>query len=340
MRSSKKTRPQARYVGPAPEGSFFGACRPIASPSSACALQVHPQRVIPHIPAWAFVTTRRLVADTYNLLADLPAEISAVVGIARSGLLPAGIIAMERHRPLFAATLEGHVHPVGYGGRMIGQRASLAQTRLVLLVDDTASTGTALDLVRPWVQTAFPGAAIITAAIYCTPQSLSRVDWPGVVYPRPHYLEWNLVNSGVIHEAGLDFDGILCEDCPPKADDDGDAYCRFLETARPKYIPRREPIAAIVTARLEKYRQPTLRWLERWGIECRQLVMGPWKTMAARQKPGAIARWKAGQFARLPLELFVESDPGQAAEICRLAKKPVLCPAAERVFKPLPQSPS
>jgi adenine/guanine phosphoribosyltransferase-like PRPP-binding protein len=331
--TAMKTRPQARYVGPAPEGPFFGACGPIVARMAPAAIPA--QRRVPHIPASAFITTERLVADTYRLLADLPAEISAVVGIARSGLLPAGIIAVERHRPLFAATREGHVHPVGYGGRMIGHRAS-SNNRLVLLVDDTGSTGLTLDLVRPWVQAAFPGATVMTAAIYCAPQSLSRIDWPAVVYPQPHYLEWNFVNSGVIHEAALDFDGILCEDCPPEADDDGDAYRQFLETARPKYIPRREPLAAIVTARLEKYRAPTLRWLDRWGVQCRQLVMGPWKTIAARRQAGPLGKWKAREFTKLGLDLFVESDPVQAAEICRFAAKPVLCPAAQRLFQPQP----
>jgi hypothetical protein len=49
--------------------------------------------------------------------------------------------------------------------------------------------------------------------------------------------------------------------------------------------------------------------------------------------PLPIARYKAEHFAASGLAYFVESDPVQAAEIARLTKRPVICPAAGEVFQ-------
>ena len=40
----------------------------------------------------------------------------------------------------------------------------------------------------------------------------------------------------------------MCEDCPVEIDDDGPNYRHWLATVAPKYLPRREPLEAIVTA--------------------------------------------------------------------------------------------
>ncbi len=61
----------------------------------------------------------------------------------------------------------------------------------------------------------------------------------------------------------LDFDGILCQDCQPWQDDDGDNYVQWMKTATPLYVPRRTEVPLIVTARLNKYRAITQAWLDR-----------------------------------------------------------------------------
>jgi uncharacterized HAD superfamily protein len=97
-------------------------------------------------------------------------------------------------------------------------------------------------------------------------------------------------------------------------------------------LPRWQPVKAIITARLEKYRTVTEQWLAKHRIACKRLVMGPWQNLRERYKPGTIARWKAQEFSKAPCSLFIESDPRQAEEIARLSKRPVLCPAAGKVF--------
>lgn len=279
--------------------------------------------------SYTFVTTARLTQDAARLAALLPPSINGVVGVARSGLIPAGVLAMIRHVPLFAANRQGYVVPCGCGWRLGAARPG----KTILLVDDTVCGGTTLREVRPWVRAAFPGAEILTAAIYCPEHRRDLVDFVAEPIDAPHYLEWNYFNSSMIHKAALDCDGILCDDCPAQADDDGPRYLEFIRNVRPKYLPRREPVSAIVTARLEKYRLQTVDWLSHWGVRSNRLIMYP-GTMRERNQPGEIVRWKAQQYRDLPLAMFVESDPRQAPEIARLAGKPCMCPAAERIFVP------
>lgn len=277
-----------------------------------------------------WITTRDLIAATYRLMARLPSDVDVIVAMARSGLMPGSLMASHLHLPLYAAS-EERITPVGGGWR--STTFSAERRRHVILLDDTCCTGRSMGAVLPWVRVAFPGAVVETAVIYATPETASTLNYHVEVLPNPHYLEWNFFNSGFITTSAFDVDGILCEDIPPEADDDGERYTQAIRDALPLYIPRRQPLALIVTARLAKHRGPTVEWLERHGIAAARLHMGPWDTPAARAAPGAIVRWKAQQYEESSLLLFVESDPRQAEPIARISGKPVLCPAAGKVFE-------
>jgi hypoxanthine phosphoribosyltransferase len=283
------------------------------------------------VAPYSFITTRRLAADAALLASALPPELDAVVGIARSGIVPAAVVATLRQLPLFSASRDGRIVYLG-GGARLGLGLGLGRIgRGVALIDDTAVSGGTFADVRPFVQGMFPAAKIFTAAVYATAAATAQLDGVAARYESPHYLEWNFWNSCWTHKAAVDFDGILCEDCPPGDDDDGPRYARFLAETRPKAWPRLTPISAIVTARLEKYRAATKAWLDRWGIRCPRLIMGPWATLQARRGDN-VAQWKGEAYQKLSVAMFVESDARQAPEIARAAGKPVLCPAAERVF--------
>lgn len=277
---------------------------------------------------YEFITTGRLAIDSASLIGQLPSGIDTVVGVARSGLVPAALIADYLHAPLYVASRE-HVAPAGAGFRLMGSPLD-GKHGHVLLVDDSACSGRQSREVRVWVQAAFPRARLYTAAIYATPAAIPDFDFVAVELDSPHYLEWNYFNCPLIDKAALDFDGILCPDVPAEDDDDGFRYFQCLLNMPPRYLPRRSAVSAIVTARLEKYRPISEAWLKKWGVRWERLIMGPWKTQAERV--GQIAKWKAGVYASLPNSMFVESNRGQAIAICELTGKPVLCPAAGRVM--------
>ena len=152
-------------------------------------------------------------------------------------------------------------------------------------------------------------------------------------------MEWNLFNSQMTIDLAFDMDGVLCEDCPPGDDDDGERYGQWMDSVRPLWVkPKRRPIACIITARLEKYRDRTEAWLSRHGIRFKKLVMGPWDS--ARERAGKVSAWKADQLTLWsnryrrdgngPL-MYVESDPSLAREINKRSSIPVLCIADNKV---------
>lgn len=276
-----------------------------------------------------WITEVELVKGARQLAVMLPPDIDALVGISRSGMIVAPLLASSLHVPLYCASEDKGVFCCGGGWR--ATRLDPTPPKRVLLVDDTSCTGRSMEKLLPWVRVAFIGAAVETAVVYATPETAADLTYMAKELPQPHYLEWNFFNSGFINSSAFDMDGILCEDVPLESDDDGEAYAECLRTIRPKYMPRRQPIPAILTGRLEKYRKLTTDWLIAHGIAAVRLIMWPW-TFQDRARPGALVRWKAEQYGRMALPLLIESDPRQAEPIAAIAGKSVLCPEAGKVF--------
>jgi hypoxanthine phosphoribosyltransferase len=292
-----------------------------------------------------WVSTTRLVEDTARLCSRLPGDIDAVLGIARSGLLPATQIAVMLHRPLYSVgtfeTDPAQIQHCGGGWRMLGTlpHASLAAPKKLLIADDTARHGIAMERVVRLAARKWPDAQILTAVIYAHPQTLHLLDYVACSYDGPHYLEWNLFNTSHMDPAvggGLvsDLDGILCPDIASKDDDDGPRYLAAVRNALPIQRPNRRPIPVIVTARLEKYRTETEVWLRRAGIRWQRLIMGPWKTLQQRNQgwPENVVRVKSEAYLASGFNLFVESEPFLARRICERTRRPVLCPQHGRVL--------
>lgn len=214
----------------------------------------------------------------------------------------------------------------------------------VVVVDDTVLTGNSLKQVMPIVQKSYPD--VVTAAVYANPNAKKRPDIYARELPWPHVLEWNLFNSILTPNLCVDMDGILCRDCLPGEDDDGEKYAGFLRDASLLYPIRRTPIPMIVTARLGKYRRETEAWLAKHGIQCDELVMGPWSSLSERHRAD-LAGYKAEHFTRflkrkrrLRPAMFVESDPRLAPRIAELSGGIVVCPAAGRCYGPSGQKES
>jgi hypoxanthine phosphoribosyltransferase len=277
------------------------------------------------VDEWAFVTTRTLLDDARRLLPSL-IGVDLIVGVARSGLLPAGVLAYDLHRPLWSVSPSAGLLDVGHGVRLDGQAR---EVRRIAVVDDTTARGVAMREASGIVRERFPDAELVRAVVYAHPHGMGEVDIAVREYPGLHYLEWNWCNAGHGVKCGFDFDGIICHDL-----EDGPDYVRRITEAPPLYLPRRHPIPLIVTARPESVRAETLDWLDRHGLTCERLVMRDWDWNGSEWDGARVARFKADHFGRSGLPMFAESDPGQAATIAEITGKVVLCPAAGRVFAP------
>jgi hypothetical protein len=250
-------------------------------------------------------------------------QFDVVVGIPRSGMLPASIIATHLQLPL--STPEAYAAGIVHGRS--GSRVSVGSR--ILLVDDSCNKGRAFKRASAVLPKA---AKIVRLAVFgpyqVDPASVCDLWFETV--PGPRAFAWNMNKHIRLPRWGFDFDGVLCRDNTKAENDDGPRYARFLSEAEPLFLPQR-PIGPIVTGRLEKYRGETTDWLRRHGIQFESLTMMQFATKAERMAHGGRGQWKAEQAMRLGVEFFIESCPKQAAIIAREAGIGVFCTSTQAV---------
>lgn len=257
------------------------------------------------------------------------AAFDVVVGVPRSGMIPAAMIATHLNMPL--------ADVVGYGQGIVHGRSgkALPPGRRVLLVDDSCNKGRAMARA---VEMLPKGTRITRLAVYGPYQvdPASVLDISLAECPGPRVFAWNMAKHRRLPRWGFDFDGVLCRDIEKAENDDGPRYAEFLDTVEPLFVPRR-PIGHIITGRAEKYRAATEAWLARYGVEFEALHMTPWHTKAERMDAmrfaGGRGAWKAAKVRELGVEMFIESCPKQAGIIAREAGVPVWCTATQEVAR-------
>ena len=311
-------------------------CLVCQSRNSPCPeLRVPPERIVfteRSTPWLKYITTENLMRDTRRLLAKLPDNISGVVGLARSGMLPACVIAAMLHLPLFDLSRQYGVRALGCGTRLSTRSGGSYESGPLLVVDDSVNTGEQMYKARRIMAEAFPNQSVLYAAIYPRPETAKCVDLFAHGAPSPHLFEWNLFNCNLTQNIAFDLDGVICEDWRGNEEDEA-SYLQFIRQAQLLRPPRRSAAPLIVTARLEKYRDLTQAWLERHGVWVRRLVMGPWKSLAERRRKYDAGAFKGEEYAQSDCWLFVESDPRQAEAIFQHSGKPVLCITTGRIYQ-------
>lgn len=256
-----------------------------------------------------FINYEQFNKDIFELIQKLP-KIGGVVGVPRSGMIPATIISTELHIPLGIAGNNNL-----YGGNRLNFNKNIKNP--ILIIDDTLDTGKSLSNIKDKIK--FKN--VIYAAVYVSPGSENLIDYYSTILEKPRIFEWNLFNNYYIKNSIFDMDGVICFD-PTTFDDDGELYKDSLINAKPLHIPN-YPIYAIVTGRLEKWRDVTETWLKKYNIKYQHLIMSQYETAEERRKHN-IAEYKAEQYIKLNGNLFVESNDNQAKIIAEITKFPVI----------------
>ena len=267
-------------------------------------------------------------------LPRVPRDIDLVVGIPRSGLLAANMLALHLNLPL--TDMRGLIQRrLLQSGRRMGDTRSdfFDRVKKVLVVDDSVNSGSAMRRARSELDAAGLDYDLVYSACYVTEASQDLVDLWFEIVPTPRVFEWNVMHQQLLADCCVDIDGVLCRDPRPDENDDGPRYREFLLNVEPLFLPTVR-IGALVTARLEKYRSETEEWLGRHGIEFDELVMLDLPDAASRRAAGCHASHKAAAYRRRDSLLFVESDAGQAGEIARTTGRPVLCIGTRRMYYP------
>lgn len=281
----------------------------------------------------------RSVADlTNDLLMNaykLPSDLDMIVGIPRSGLLAANILALQLNLPLLDldAFLEGRIPRVGRTVRSTMKWDGGTTATKVLIVDDSILTGKSLVAVRDEVAARRPDAEVIYCAVYGSKPHHPEVDLCLATVNHPRVFQWNLMRHNVLDDACFDIDGVLCHDPTKDQNDDGPLYTEFLTSARPLLLPGVR-IRHLVTSRLERYRTETEAWLRAHNIDYERLWMLDLPSAEERRRKGAHASHKASIYKETGASLFVESEDAQAQEIASLSQRPVLSIEGQRIVWP------
>ncbi|MEZ9627136.1 phosphoribosyltransferase family protein [Aliivibrio fischeri] len=248
-----------------------------------------------------------------------------VVGLPRSGLTPANMIALYMNVACtdFDSFINDRKLKKGKTRKSKTDIEYPHDAKNILLVDDSIRSGSSLQSDLLLIPESLR-SKVTTCAIYSSSPKRDDVDMFLEVVPMPRVFEWNLFHHVITTEACFDIDGVLCVDPTKEQNDDGEKYIDFILNAEPLFIPTNK-VYALVTSRLEKYRKETEIWLNKHNIEYEYLIMLDLPNKEERQKLGAHGSHKAKYYKSTNARLFIESEYKQSVEILNITNKPVFC---------------
>lgn len=261
----------------------------------------------------------------------LPRKYELVVGIPRSGMIPASMLSLYLHTQLASLDefCEGKAMESGSTRKGTTLGLPFSQIKHVLVVDDSIWSGQSIRnakrLINQSVARQHSGMSIDYCAVYSKSGNDPDIDFSFETVPTPRRFQWNFLHQArYCRDSLFDIDGVVCRDPTAQENDDGPRYLNFITTVKPK-ISISFPVGGFVSSRLEKYRHETEAWLHRNGFVYNRLFMLNLPSKEARIKQRAHAPFKAAIYKNRPETLFVESDVNQAEAIARLTGKDVLC---------------
>jgi len=247
-----------------------------------------------------------------------------VVGVPRSGMLPASILALKLNLPLMSISEYIDNSAITHGRtRKPSSKIVKAHDALkVLIVDDSISSGDSIREVKVKIPEHLLGKCRFMA-IYGVGKN-TDIDIVLETVALPRIFEWNAMYHGIVKDACFDIDGVLCEDPAEWQNDDGEKYLEFIENAKPLYLPL-TTIDTLVTNRLEKYRRETEAWLKKYNIKYHRLEMLQVESKEERLDQVDYFKHKSDVYKKSSAKIFYESSLQQAQEIYKRTKKPVYC---------------
>lgn len=256
-----------------------------------------------------FISYAELAQDV-RIWAESLGCYEVVLGVPRSGLIPATMLAMAWNCKL--STPDLYKENKFLNG---GQRDRGVFDGRVLLVEDSWLTGNSLKTAHKLVPKADIGVVYANEEL--------KIPYARVI-DMPRVFEWNVFHHFWLQESCVDIDGVLCVDPTKEENDDGPKYVHFLRTAKPKWIPTVK-VGHLVTSRLEKYRSLTETWLAAHNVNYENLYMLDCKDARERRRQNLHARHKATIAHKIKPKMFIESSYRQAGEIFQMCGIPTLC---------------
>ena len=289
-----------------------------------------------------FVTLADLAATIRRNVHKIPHDVDFVIGVPRSGVIAASIIAEFLNAPLIDVdSFAAGAIPTG-GRRSRFHRRPATERPRVLVVDDTIFHGRSLRAAKEKLapfDRAF-GYEFVYMAVFlegpCDAVDIWLADLRQYTEGFTSFVlyEWNIFHHipGFMSVCLYDIDGVLCLDPPDERS--GQPYLDYLPNAVPLFTPTVK-VGELVTYRLEKYRDLTEWWLRSQGVAYGGRTMCPAKSYDERAGMGiSPAAFKADIYRLRPwAKLFVESDDRQAREIHDITQRPVYSVETNQMYE-------
>ena len=261
-----------------------------------------------------------------NNINRIPKDVDLVIGIPRSGMLPASLIGLYMNLPIadLQTFLASKIYKTGITRKQKHWIGSASEANHVLIVDDSISTGEAIKNAKSAIEKLSLSCRITYCVVYAVPTVTSLVDLYFEICNHPRIFEWNFMHAWTLEYACVDIDGVLCEDPGISELISKKKYENFIVNASPKFIPTKK-VGYIVSSRKEQYRKVTEDWLAKYKIEYDQLIM------LSEDKSNRVmgnleyGEYKASIYSKTNCFLFIESNYEQAVKICELSGRQVFC---------------
>lgn len=287
-----------------------------------------------------YITLNDLSNTIRTNIYKIPRDIDFIIGVPRSGMIPASIIASFLNIPLIDInSFISRLEPWG-GERLKYFNYNHQKTNKVLVIDDTVFGGNAMNNTRKRLNS-HTDMSFIYMCVYLEGVGENAVD----IYledvrqytdanNRIVLYEWNIFQHHTSHMQQMlfDIDGVLCVDPPDERKEE--EYLKYIANATPLFIPRTK-LGGIVTYRLSKNREITEKWLAEQGIQYNELLMFKANSWQERHDSSISSEmFKATIYVDHPnAKLFVESSDYQAQRIAKMSGKPVFCVETNKIYQ-------
>jgi adenine/guanine phosphoribosyltransferase-like PRPP-binding protein len=261
-----------------------------------------------------FVSVDQASIWTLDWVKTFPVSFDLIVGVPRSGMFIASLIALKLGKGL--TTPELLQRGQYWHSSVVNDRLPLDKDTHVLLVDDAVYSGNSMATAVKAIRSTNKDIRISKASLIIDKASKDKVDYYHKFVEPPRVYEFG---NGVL---AVDLDGVLCGDCPQNVDEDEKLYIEWLSNARPYLIPSFE-IDAVVTSRLERYRNLTEEWLKKHRVRYRSLHM--WDIDSKTQRHGNFGAYKIKKLLHLKPDMYWESNWSLSKEIWEETRIPTLC---------------
>ena len=287
-----------------------------------------------------YITISDLSETIRKNIWKIPNDIDFIIGVPRSGMIAASMIASYLNVPLIDVnSYIAGISPSG-GRRLRFFKTSHKTSNKILVIDDTVYSGASMNntksilsnindknLIYMCVYLEGPGEMSVDIYLEDVRMHTNEMD-KFVLY------EWNILqhNENQMAKCLFDIDGVFCVDPPDERNEN--IYLQYITNATPLFIPR-TPIGGIITYRLERNRGITEQWLASQGIRYNELMMFPAESWVERNKSHIPPeQFKAAYYKQHDnYRLFIESSDYQARRIYELTKKVVFCIETNKMYQ-------